>query len=135
MKKSILILAAIFSLGTNIAVVAQDGQLAQVYVQDGWKKANDGYWQGMYEGKSYWYKMDESGNLQRSSNGKSWSRVDDAMWMDNSGRWVRVTDNTLMWSEDKGKMWTPVPDRQWQSSNGNWYKFDGGWTVWSREKQ
>ncbi len=122
-------------LGISITASAQDGQLAQVYVQEGWTKTREGYWPATHEGKSYWYKIEPDGNLSRSVNGKSWTRVDEPAWKDNDGRLMRVSDGVLMWSEDNGKMWVPVPDRQWRGSDGKTYKIDGGWTVWSRERQ
>lgn len=134
MKRTILLLAACFMLSFDISVSAQEGSLAQVYVQSGWQKAREGQWQGNYEGTTYYYKM-QDGVLKRSRNGNSWSNVDEAMWMDDAGRWVRVNDNTLMWSEDNGKLWVPVPQREWRGSDGKSYKFDGGWTVWYRERQ
>lgn len=121
-------------LGIYAPISAQDGELAQIYIQDGWRKSNDGYWHSKHEGKTYWYKRDDTGNLSRSLDGKSWKKVDDNMWVDNDGRWVRITDNTLMWSEDRGKLWVPVPDRKWRGNDGQVYKFDGSWTVWSRER-
>ncbi len=121
-------------LGTDIKVSAQDGSLAQIYVQDGWRKADNGYWKATYNGTTYYYKMDNNGVLNQSSNGKAWNTYD-GFWVDKSGRYIKVDDNTLLWSEDKGKMWVPVPDREWQGTDGRYYKMDGGWSVWTRERQ
>lgn len=136
MKKLIYMLAAwSFMIGISITARAQEGSLAPYYKQDGWMKAKDGYWPAMYEGKTYWYKVDQNGEVARSVNGRSWTRVEDGTWTDRAGRQIRITDNTLMWSDDNGRLWTPVPQREFRSSDGKNYKFDGGWSVWTREKQ
>ncbi|MBL7935136.1 MAG: hypothetical protein JNM51_04925, partial [Bacteroidia bacterium] len=53
----------------------------------------------------------------------------DAVWHDNHGRWLFITQNKLMYSEN-GKNWFEIPNRTWQDINGTWYRFDSNWDLW-----
>lgn len=96
-----------------------------------WTKARHGAWEGKMDGQTYWYKLDKNAKLWWSSNkGKDWALVDNQMWTDKDGKWLKISNGDLVWSADMGKTWASVPDWTWQGSDGKWYKFDKEWTVW-----
>jgi len=94
-----------------------------------WKKAKDGAWPGMKDGKTYWYKLKKGGNLVWSTDGKSWAEVPGNAWADKDGKWLKISDGKLLWSKD-GNDCAEVPEWKWEASDGKWYKFDKNWGLW-----
>lgn len=94
-----------------------------------WMKSKTQTWPGMYEGKTYWYKLDSNAKLWWSMNGKKWGAVDSQTWADKSGKWLKIHEGKLVWSMD-GSLWSEVPEWKWEGSDGKWYKFDAMWKLW-----
>jgi hypothetical protein len=63
--------------------------------------------------------------------GKKWSAVENGMWADKAGHWLKIGDNKLWWSADQGKTWSEVPEWKWEGPKGEWYKFDANWNLWT----
>lgn len=95
-----------------------------------WQKSNSPTWKGSSNGKAYTYRMEKS-SLQRSTDGKTWETVKDGVWTDNDGRWMRMYDNSVIWSDDQGKTWNDVINGQWQGTGNTWYRFDRDGNLWS----
>lgn len=93
-------------------------------------KSKTGTWPGMKDGKTYWYKLDKMAKLWWSADGKKWAAVDNGMWADKDGKWLKIGDGKLWWSADGGKNFSEVPEWKWEGSDGKWYKFDAKWTLW-----
>ncbi|MBV8253353.1 MAG: hypothetical protein JO154_12155 [Chitinophaga sp.] len=97
-----------------------------------WVKSTTGTWPGMKDGKTYWYKLDKKAGLWWSTDGNKWAAVQDGLWADKEGKWLKIHQGKLVWSTD-GKQWTEVPDWKWEGSDGKWYKFDAKWNLWVNE--
>lgn len=133
MKKLTLALSVIGSLlFANLdSTAVTPSSATTTTINSDWMKAKDGAWEGKMEGKTYWYKLDKNAKLWWSANkGKDWKMVDNQMWADKDGKWVKISNNDLVWSADMGKTWATVPDWTWQGSDAKWYKFDKDWSVW-----
>ena len=125
MKKLILIAGLFgfaFTAGTATAAVKTS---YTVGTETDWKKAKDGAWEGMHDGKKTWYKVNpKDASLWWSMDGKKWEAAKDGMWQDKEGKWLKIDNKMLKWSADGGKTWADVPEWKWESTNGMWYKFD-----------
>lgn len=134
MKKTTIALAVFCmvlfaNLSSNAAVTLFFSHPSSIKAE--WMKAKDGAWAGTMNGKTYWYKLDKDAKLWWSADkGKNWSHVDNQMWADKEGKWLKISNKNLVWSADMGKSWSTVPDWTWQGADGKWYKFDKDWTVW-----
>lgn len=136
MKKLLLLISCIcLMLAINVHVTAKSiAPVNSKYVADDWKKSKTGTWEGMKDGKTYWYKLDKSAKLWWSADGKSWASVPDGMWADKDGKWLKINEGKLVWSADSGANWSEVPDWKWEGSNDKWYKFDKNWGLWVNHK-
>ncbi|MES2778678.1 MAG: hypothetical protein V4651_02165 [Bacteroidota bacterium] len=139
MKKTILTLSVFCAmLFANLQSQAGDITIQSSIViavpatiSNEWSRADNGAWAGDMNEKSYWYKLDKDKKLWWSLNkGKDWAHVQNQMWADKDGHWLKIVNKNLVWSTDMGKTWSTVPDWTWQGSDGKWYKFDKDWSVW-----
>lgn len=131
MKKLFLLMTCVCLSVTHLHVYAgKPAPVLRHYIAEEWTKAKDGVWEGVKDKKTYWYKLDKDAKLWWSANGKKWAAVDDGMWADADGKWLKIVDGKLMWSADNGGSWAEVPDWKWEGPKGHWYKFDKEWSVW-----
>lgn len=92
------------------------------------EKSLDGVWMGT---KNTWYKLNATDNsVWWSADGKVWNAVNDGMWQDLEGKWLKIAEQKLWWSLD-GKAWAQTPEWKWQGVNGVWNKFDQEWNLWT----
>ncbi len=97
-----------------------------------WTKSTEGTWEGLYEGKTVWYKLNhEDASLLVSADGKKWIPADKATWQDKNGKWLKI-DNKELKSSTDGKTWTSVPDSQWEATNGTKCKLDKDGVLWTK---
>lgn len=130
MKKTIIVtMAAVFALLSTTVVSANPLPSASGIHFNEWKASKTGTWAGMKDGKTYWYKIDKSAKLWWSADGKKWAKVDDGMWADKEGKWLKIHEGKLVWTAN-GKDWAEVPEWKWEGSDGKWYKFDAKWKLW-----
>lgn len=128
MKKlffSLLMVTLVFA-GYNASAQSGDNQ------QNGqWKKSSTGTWQGKKDNTEYWYKRNQEGKLNWSTDNKNWVDTGDNHWVGYDGKLYRIENDKLSWSSDNGKTWTTSSDRAWRGSDGNWYMFDTNWILWT----
>lgn len=134
MKKTFLVtgLLALLYAGpvSTFYAVAETNSNTGIAEDGDWKKAKNATWPGK---DGMWYKIDGSGRLSSSKDGKKWESVPDGMWQDKEGKWLKIKDNQLVWSSDGGASWEEVPDRKWKAADGKWYKFDKDWMLWVKD--
>ncbi len=92
------------------------------------EKSLDGVWIGA---KNTWYKLNAIDNsVWWSADGKVWNTVNDGMWQDLEGKWLKIAEQKLWWSLD-WKAWAQTPEWKWRGVNGVWNKFDQDWNLWT----
>lgn len=92
------------------------------------EKSLDGVWVGT---KNTWYKLNATDNsVLWSEDGKVWNTVNDGMWQNLEGKWLKIAEQKLWWSMD-GQAWVQSPEWKWQGVNGVWNKFDLSWNLWA----
>ncbi len=134
MKRKLFVAVVLALFTTTTVMFAVNGILnpssitASIYGD--WVKKDDGTWAGNMDGKKYWYKLDSSAKLWWSTDGKAWAAVDNGMWADKDGKWLKIGEKKLWWSADMGATWSEVPEWKWQGPDGEWYKFDATWNIW-----
>lgn len=121
-------LFALLHLSFTGPLKEKTGNVEPIPAETSWMKSEVGIWMGNYNA---WYKIDKKTSvLKVSYNKKKWKETNgDAVWHDNHGRWLFITQNKLMYSEN-GKNWFEIPNRTWQDINGTWYRFDSNWDLW-----
>ena len=132
MKK--LILTSIILVGVCMGAAYASGNEHPVFFSNStdWMKSAAQTWPGMYENKTYWYKLDKMAKLWWSADGKKWAAVESGAWADKEGKWLKIHEGKLVWSKD-GKAWSEVPEWTWEGSDGKWYKFDSSWSLWTNK--
>ncbi|WP_346238233.1 hypothetical protein ABDK00_004070 [Niabella insulamsoli] len=130
MKKLILAFA-FFSMATISTYATSIWSPTPIFlkIEGDWMKSKTQTWPGMFEGKTYWYKLDKMAKLWWSADGKKWAAVESGSWMDKDGKWLKIHEGKLVWSAD-GDSWSEVPEWKWEGSDGKWYKFDNSWKLW-----
>lgn len=124
----ICVLFALLHFGFAGPLKFKDGNVGPIPAESAWVRSQLGLWLGSH---NVWYKMDKKTNsIQISYNKKKWTSAEgDAVWNDNKGRWLLISNNKLMCSET-GKYWFEITNRTWQDVNGVWYRFDNEWNLW-----
>lgn len=130
MKTTIVVccLVALLHLSFTGSLKLKDGNVEPIPAESAWMKSEVATWMGNY---NTWYKIDKKTlALKVSYNKKKWKNTDGmAVWQDNHGKWLFISNNKLM-SSDGGKIWTEITNRTWQDLNGTWYRFDSSWDLW-----
>lgn len=132
MKKLILACLLLAGVFTGTAYAAGNDRPTNFAAYTDWMKSPAQTWPGMYEGKTYWYKLDKMAKLWWSADGKKWAAVESGTWADKEGKWLKIHEGKLVWSKD-GKAWSEVPEWKWEGSDGKWYKFDSSWSLWENK--
>ena len=97
-----------------------------------WVKTPTGTWEGQYNGKKLFYKINATdGTLWSSPDNQKWEAVKEGLWQDKNGKSLKLENNELKSSVD-GKTWAVVLDSQWEGANGIWYKFDKDLILWAK---
>lgn len=130
MKKSFpssLVLTLVVAEAETLTSVASETTTEKFVFE----KSLDAVWMGT---NNNWYKLNTTDNsIWWSTDGNVWNTVNDAMWQDFEGKWLKVAEQKLWWSAD-GKAWAQTPEWQWQDVNGVWNKFDQEWNLWTAKK-
>ena len=126
---SLFILASIFVLSSITNASAQTKKPISSVID--WQKSSTGTWIGM---NRYTYKFDKANTIVFSSeDGTNFTEVQENVWQDKNGKWLKIYNGKLMSSNDGSKTWSEVPEWKFEGGDGKWYKFDSTWTLWIKK--
>jgi hypothetical protein len=86
----------------------------------GWDKSSDNTWVG---NDNFHYRLGESGQLEKSQDGKSWRLSQSGRWQDGEGTYYRIKENKLESSKD-GNSWNACAQNSWKGRDNVWYRYN-----------
>lgn len=129
MRKAIFI-AVLFCGIFSLKASAQNNEPQNINPQE-WYKAQGGYWVGKIDGQTYWYHVQESGEVYRTKDGDNWSLTSPVVGKDMSGNEYYITRDQIAIAPENFNIWNPGTEgREWDKKNGLGYRVAYSWVIW-----